>query len=518
MKYFDLANGSLIGIFCAAFGLVDSLVRRFQWKLKVWKLLTVAKTRMQDIVVILPGITGSVLQKDGKDIWAVSGQAVWQAYSTLGDSIQQLKLNGDDPEAESLGDGITATCLIKGAHLIPGLDKIDGYTALSHLIIDNFQVIQGDIYNEDKPANFFEFPYDWRRDNRATARLLKRFLDKRLKQWREYTGIKDAKVILLAHSMGGLVSRYYLEVLEGWRDCKALFTFGTPYRGSVNAVNFLANGYKKLFFDLTTVLRSLPSIYQLMPIYEMLKIADRYCRIAEASVELPNIVKVRAEDALKFHREIEAAVESHKKDENYLNSYKIIPMVGTQQPTLQSAELANGQITVSSEFPGLESHLSNGDGTVPYISAIPIELSNDYRDTYIPERHGSIQNNSRVLQELRDRLTTMQVDLSKFRGPEVREAKPSAISLTLDDLYLEDEPIDMRVRLINYQNTGAVKAQIAPVAGTGTLLSVDFRQQEDEWALTVNDLAPGLYRVTVQTGNSSSGAPSPVHDLFEVVK
>jgi triacylglycerol esterase/lipase EstA (alpha/beta hydrolase family) len=63
--------------------------------------------------------------------------------------------------------------------------------------------------------------------------------------------------------MGGLVARYYLEVLEGWRDCRALITFGTPYRGSANALNYLANGYKKLFLDLTEVMRSFSSIYQL---------------------------------------------------------------------------------------------------------------------------------------------------------------------------------------------------------------------------------------------------------------
>ncbi|MGK7898596.1 MAG: lecithin--cholesterol acyltransferase, partial [Xenococcus sp. (in: cyanobacteria)] len=180
-----------------------------------------AKTKMRDIVVILPGITGSVLQKDGKDIWAISGQVAWEFLKSRGGSTQQLKLNHhDDPEAEDLGDGIKATRLVADAHLVPGLVKIDGYTATAKVIKDNFDVIKGNIH-EDKPANFFDFPYDWRRDNRANAKILKRLLDLRLKQWREHTGLKDAKVILLAHSMGGLISRYYLEVLEGWRDCKA---------------------------------------------------------------------------------------------------------------------------------------------------------------------------------------------------------------------------------------------------------------------------------------------------------
>jgi hypothetical protein len=37
---------------------------------------------MRDIVVLLPGIMGSVLQKDGKDIWAISGQTIWKALTS----------------------------------------------------------------------------------------------------------------------------------------------------------------------------------------------------------------------------------------------------------------------------------------------------------------------------------------------------------------------------------------------------------------------------------------------------
>ncbi|MEM9008559.1 MAG: lecithin--cholesterol acyltransferase, partial [Cyanobacteria bacterium P01_F01_bin.86] len=200
------------------------------------------KAPMKDMVVILPGILGSVLQKDGKDIWAISGQSIWNILTNADKAIADLKLGEDDPEKFDLGDGIRTTRLMADAHLVPGLVKIDGYTQTSKLITDNFDVTPGDIYNdpEDKAANFYHFPYDWRRDNRANARILKHFLDMRLKRWREVSGAQDAKVILMAHSMGGLVSRYYLEVLGGWQDARALFTFGTPYRGSFNAVNFIA--------------------------------------------------------------------------------------------------------------------------------------------------------------------------------------------------------------------------------------------------------------------------------------
>lgn len=480
-----------------------------------------AKTKLRDIVIILPGITGSVLQKDEQDIWAVSGQAIWGGLKSLGGSFQTLKLDGDDSDAEYLDDGIRATRLIEDAHIVPGLVKIDGYTRTKQLIKDNFDVIPGNI-RENKPANFFEFPYDWRRDNRINAKILKRHLDQRLQQWREFSGAKDAKVILLAHSMGGLISRYYLEVLEGWRDAKALFTFGTPYRGSPMALNFLVNGYKNRFLDLTAVVRSLPSAYQLLPIYKMFNVDGVDHRIAEAPVELPHLNKTWIEDGLKFHREIEDAVNTHLNEVEYLrNGYKIIPFVGTQQPTLQSVQFANGQVTASRDLPiEVDSLLSGGDGTVPYLSAVPIELSNDFRETYLPEQHGSLQNHPKVLTELRDRITAAQAkNKAAIRGPEIAPdaSNPPAISLMLDDLYRVDEAILIQVQLLNFhQDPKGIKAKITSVSGD-TSIDLDF-QERDDWKLELGDLATGLYRINVRTGSSAPGTPSPVNGLFEVVK
>jgi len=475
------------------------------------------KAPMKDMVVILPGILGSVLQKDGKDLWAVSGQAVWQILTKSGEAIHNLKLAQDDPEAESLGDGVRATVLIQDTHLIPGFWKIDGYTKTARLITDNFDVTPGDIYNDpdDRAANFYQFPYDWRRDNRANARILKKLIDKRLKCWRETSGAADAKVILMAHSMGGLVSRYYLEVLEGWQDSRALFTFGTPYRGSLKPVNFLANGYKQLFLDLTEVMRSLTSIYQLLPIYKAINVNGDYHRIAELD-NLPNIDKLKAQDALAFHREIEAAVERHLQDEQYRTSFTVVPISGVHQPTLQSATLIDGKLTASEDLPAVLKNrpdLGDGDGTVPKISSIPLERSRNLDNFFIAEQHGALQNQPQVLDNLLNVLRIGTIDLESIKG-EVQ----SAISLSLDDLYLDSEPIAMRARLVGLPNAAAkLKADIQAVSG-GSLLSLDFVEQENEWILAMDTLPSGLYRVTVKTETDGEQTPSPVHDLFEVVR
>lgn len=477
------------------------------------------KAPMKDMVVILPGILGSILQKDGKDLWAISGQTIWQMLTKSDRALNNLKLDCDDPEAESLGDGIRATALIQDTHLVPGLWKIDGYTKTARLITDNFDVTPGDIYNdpEDKAANFYYFPYDWRRDNRVHARLLKKLIDKRLKCWREYSGAVDAKVILLAHSMGGLVCRYYLEVLEGWQDSRALITFGTPYRGSLKAANFLANGYKKLFLDITEVIRSLTSVYQLLPRYKVINVDGEDYRIAELD-NLPNIDRHKAQDAYEFHLEIEAAIDRHLKDERYHNSFSTVPISGVQQPTLQSAVLKDGKLVASEEMPAIlkgKFDLDDGDGTVPKASAIPIERSQNFDNFFIAEQHGSLQNQAQILNSLLNTLRFSQFDLTSVRGREPQ----TAISLSLDDLYLADEPIAMRARVITTPGkpTGKLKAEIASVWGDRPVLQRDFEEQQHEWVLTT-DLQSGLYRLTVYAENSSAQDPTPVHDVFEVVK
>jgi hypothetical protein len=309
------------------------------------------------------------------------------------------------------------------------------------------------------------------------------------------------------------VSRYYLEVLEGWQNSRALFTFGTPYRGSLKAVNFLANGYKQLFLDLTEVMRSFTSIYQLLPIYEVVKIGETYKRVAEAD-GLPNIDKLRAQDALAFYREIEAAVEQHLKLEEYRQSFSVVPIAGVQQPTLQSAVLENGKLTASEDLPAVlrnRPDLGDGDGTVPQVSAIPIERSKNFDNFFIAEQHGALQNQKQVLDNLQNCLELSQFDLAGVKAPQ------AAIGISLDDLYLPNDLVTIRARVTGALSFGKLQAEITSVSNERPTLKLEFEQQEREWILTVDNLNPGLYRLTVQTESTGDLAPTPVHDLCEVV-
>lgn len=503
------------------------------------------KRPMKDMVVILPGILGSILQKDGKDLWAVSGQSFWNLITRSKETIQSLELSAGDLEQsqaaikflehgheayslqeiqrklDELSGGIRATQLISDIHLVPGLVKIDGYTQTSSMISDNFDVKQGDIFNdaEDTPANLYHFPYDWRRDNRLNAHILKALIDKRLKCWRESSGAADAKVILLAHSMGGLVSRYYLEVLGGWQDARALFTFGTPYRGSISGLNFLANGYKKLFLDLTSVMRSLTSIYHLLPIYPVVNVGDKFVRVTETD-QIPHVDPVRAQDARDFHDTIYEANKRNQQQETYRN-FTTIPIVGMRQPTLQSAELVDGELIASYEMPpALKGNINfiDGDGTVPKISAIPNELTTSYNNRFIAEAHGALQNQPQILQSLRDAISTAQF----LEGTDLR-AEKNSIGVGVDDLYLPDESIALRAQVVSQSELTGLNAVISPVSYDGEPMTFDFEQQSaqqhtQEWSLTIDQLPAGLYRAVISAeGSKLQELPTPVHNCFEVV-
>jgi pimeloyl-ACP methyl ester carboxylesterase len=469
-------------------------------------------TRMRDVVVVLPGITGSVLQHGGRDLWAVSGGAVWAALTSLGRSFDRLLLEDDDPDRDDLGDGITAPRMVEDVHLIPGLVKIDGYTRLLRMLRQEFELVEGRPGEEGPAGNFYPFPYDWRRDNRVAGRRLKALVDDALPRWRDRTGNPEAKVILIAHSMGGLVARHYLEVLEGWPECRALITFGTPFRGSTNAVGFLANGFRKALLDLSPLLRSFTSVHQLLPIYEMVQVDGAWRRVADS--DLPNVDRRRAEAALRFHREIESAVEARRGTGG---DYLLLPFHGTRQPTLQSARIVDGRVEVARTLPDwIDTGFSDGDGTVPRVSGTPIEMSSEYRETFVAERHSSLQNHGSVLTDVRERLRQMQAPgLAAVRGPEPApdRARAPAIALDLEDLYAADEPVRIGATVVGDDRPGPLAVELAAVDGGVQPRTVELAPGEEA---TFEDVPPGTYRVAARSARSGPAGPDPVHDLLTV--
>ena len=161
-----------------------------------------------------------------------------------------------------------------------------------------------------------------------------------------------------------------------------------------------------------------------------------------------------------------------------------------------------------------------GDGTVPRVSAVPIELSDDPRLITIAGRHSSLQRNGQVLDWLREALRQMQGrDLKEIRGPDLVGpiADRATLGIGLDDVYLPDESIAIDA-IPNGQGRdyGPPLGRIAAVTGDTMPVSGVFRETDEAWVWEVGRLAPGVYRVEVWPSQGGPGAPTPVHDVFEV--
>lgn len=455
---------------------------------------------MKDVVVLLPGIGGSVLARDGKDVWAPSPGAAMRGVLSLGGSIKRLRLDSDDPDVDDLGDGVVATRLVPSLHIVPGLDwKIDGYTDIRTDLVARFAVVPGE--------NYFELPYDWRRDNRVAARKLARDAHGWLSRWREKSGNSEAKLILVCHSMGGIVARLYLETLDGWRDTRTLVTFGTPYSGSVNALDFLVNGFRvgwgPLSADLSGLIRSFTSVYQLLPSYRVLEGAGGSWRnLDDPSVEWAGtgLDAGRMRAAVDLHRQLRARVDQRLRSGD--PGYDIRPVLGDFQRTRWAARLSGGRIeTLWARGP----EESGGDGTVPKLSAVPHELMAGWRNAaFFSQRHASLQNDDRVLDHVGGALTA-----PALAPPNVFPAVNESVSLEVEDVTTV-EPMVIRAR--TDAPTAALVATVVPVIG-GPARKQPLTRTGDGWQqATLEGLAAQDYRVTVR-------APGvhPVTDVVSVV-
>lgn len=457
-----------------------------------------------DVVVVIPGIGGSALARDGNEIWSPTAGAALRAVLSMGRSIDLLRLEDNDSDADELGDGISATRLLPDLHVIPGLDwKIDGYDRLRERLIARLELEPG--------RNYFELPYDWRRDNRVAARQLQA----RAPGWLAAAGQPGAKLVLVGHSMGGIVARIFLEKLGGWRQTRTLVTFGTPYSGSLKALDFLANGVRRswgpITVDLTRTLRSFTSVYQLLPSYRCLQVPGSGSAKASAwhaldgPASVPGLDAGRLADALALHRDLRATVDAHRgTDYEGTGGYDIRPVLGDFQPTAHAAVLRPDGVVLSNRRAASE---EGGDGTVPKLSAMPHELLDGWRNAaFMSEKHASLQNDDGVIDHLVGLLrTTGHAPVDMFPAGDT----PVAVEVT-DALLPEPAVITARTRDPGF----AVEAIATPIAG-GAPREVPLTHDPDRpggLRAELRDWPTGDYRLTVQ-----GRGVRRVTDVFSIV-
>ena len=456
------------------------------------------ETKCGDVVVLVPGLMGSALTCHGQTCWDTRIASLARLLVHRMRDIDKLMLTEDSPTAEFLDDGVRAVSVIRDVHFIPGLWKIDGYSKIIEELQRKLNLRMGE--------NLFEFPYDWRRDIRSSARRLRDSALNWLTRWRSSSGNHDAKLVLLGHSMGGMVSRYFLEALGGWTEARSLVTFGTPYRGSIQALRSLVNGYKfhlgPLKFGLERFSRTVTSGYQLLPAWECLDRGDGTL-VRPGEVEgVPNLDSQRAAEGLKFLRELQDAVDANRKDPLWEErGYKTHPVVGTRQRTYVSGVLEGDFLRCLHTIRGKE---IDGDGTVSRVSAVPLELSKAGRELFVVSPHASMQNADVVLAHVDGLLTAQEINLAEFFGPGDLE-----IGLSIDDLQYAGDPLRFTLYPSD-DDPGPVELRVVNVEDGATVLLRTIESGTGE--IRVDPLPPGTYRVHI-----GGEAVVPVNDIVGVV-
>jgi pimeloyl-ACP methyl ester carboxylesterase len=218
-------------------------------------------------VIIVPGILGSRLRdrKTGRELWP--GSLLNVLFSA-----RSLALDIDPKTLEPRADDIEAYELFRG------LLGADFYGAIIDTLEREGGYVRGQLGHAAKAGTrrYYIFPYDWRQDNIVTARKL----DALIEQIRLDYADPKLKVDIVAHSMGGLITRYYIQygtidVLNG-NDFPANFAgaqkirtavlLGTPNLGSTTALHSMLTGHKVGWQAIPAeALATMPSVYELLP-------------------------------------------------------------------------------------------------------------------------------------------------------------------------------------------------------------------------------------------------------------
>lgn len=367
-------------------------------------------------IIIVPGIGGSRLTNAEGEQWP----RLQNSYEDSSDTfLQNLRLseNGQDPfDANTLP--VAPTDILRQ-------DTITAFKFKDR----TFDFYQGAITAFEKVGykegvNLFVFPYDWRKNTEVAAAELQQLIDKVILQ----TGVKQ--VDILAHSMGGLVTRAAIADPNSVGKIRKVLTLGSPILGATKSLGVL-EFQAPCFADLPwyvgggclhnpemiqQVLRNHPGAYQLLPsrafdqVYGGPFILDRDTNGdhrpegTQKFEQWSTFVKANRNSGL-----LEQADAFHTTYDDFSPAdpaLQMIRVIGAGLSTLTQIReyekcLFSTHISCKTQH---DLRVSSGDGTVPlhsadlYSPSLGFDLRGRYPNKYANNvEHGSLPTDSRVL-------------------------------------------------------------------------------------------------------------------------
>jgi hypothetical protein len=440
-----------------------------------WIGMTAAPER--NPIIIVPGITGSVLDKqygDKSEIWpAIASLALSPTDSFLNDL--ELQSDGSVDPARPMGIGD----IIRSA---PGTDVFDGLIAA---------LLQSG-YREG--IDLFVMPYDWRLSNSTNQALLGSTIANAL----QTSG--KTKVTIIAHSMGGLLVKDYLAKNTA-APIDHLFFIASPNLGAPKAFKALMYGDDMGFnFSVTpsinihvlnpdrikVITQNMPSVYELLPSKKYIDAIGSY--VAQGtfldSDQTMSLLKNSGRNASLFPVAETLHDDTDNLDLSKDSTYNFIGCGATK--TIGKIFLTKKEVLTATGMQLTDSYRLQyvaGDGTVPRDSAKDITGATNYFTN--AGSHGTLPSTGPVKTAIVDILQGITPDTS---GTSLTSSPACALSgdvvevhspVTLD-IYDDqgnhtgptaDGDIEFGIPNVDYETIGDDKFAFLPTGPTYTIVN-----------------------------------------------
>ncbi len=241
-------------------------------------------------VIVIPGFLGSRLvdAESGRVVWGEVGGHYAAPSTPEGARIIARSMRDDVASPNVQPDGVLDHFRFRhvSLRLRPYFKILRTLSAAGYRDEDLSRRLGDDFDGQD--LNSFQFDYDWRLDNAANAQRLHAFIREKTNYCRQQHQLNDEpeqeiRFDIIAHSMGGLLTRYYLRygpqplpadgslpelTWEGARHIGRVILVAPPNAGSVKAALNMIEGVRHApgfpFYD-ALLNGTFPSGYQLFP-------------------------------------------------------------------------------------------------------------------------------------------------------------------------------------------------------------------------------------------------------------